>query len=300
MTETALPAPAVRAWVGPLMLLGGGVVIGFAPIGLRLGLDDLGPQAIAFWRYAFAFPVLVLLFAAVERRLPKAPDKFILIAGTCFAVDMGLWHFALTQTSVANATFLVNLGNVAVGFTAWFFLKERPKTIWFWAVLLAVIGAAALSLGGKTGGQTSLRGDVIALGAAIAVSGYLLFSKLARRTFSGLEAIMWLTMVEILVAGVIVALSGEAFFPAALSGFAAPFFLGVCVHVAGQGLIISGLGRTPTAIAGVLVLIQPVVAAAVSWQMFHEPMTSVQAAGSALILFAVWLSQTGRRPQAVD
>lgn len=300
MTDAILPAPAIRTWTGPLMLFCGGIAIGFAPIGMRLGLDDLGPQAIAFWRYAFAFPVLVLLFAGVERRWPKAPDKFILIAGTCFAVDMALWHWALTETSVANATFLVNLGSVAVGFTAWFFLKEKPRTVWFWAVPLAIAGAAALSLGGTPGGQASLKGDLIALGAAIAVSGYLLFSKLARRTFSGLEAIMWLTLVEILVGGVIVALSGESFLPADLSGLAAPLLLGLGAHVAGQGLIVAGLGRTPASIAGVLVLIQPVVAAAVSWQLFNEPMTALQAGGSALILFAVWLSQSGRRPQAID
>ena len=53
---TALPAASVatrldsHALAGPLMVLAGGICIGFAPIGLRLGLDDLGPQAIAFWR----------------------------------------------------------------------------------------------------------------------------------------------------------------------------------------------------------------------------------------------------------
>ena len=53
------------------MVLMGGICIGFAPIGLRLGLDDLGPQAIAFWRYTFAMPVLFLLVLLVERRLPR-------------------------------------------------------------------------------------------------------------------------------------------------------------------------------------------------------------------------------------
>ena len=50
MTSTEMTAPARREWLGVLMLVGGAVAIGFAPIGLRLGLDDLGPQAIAFWR----------------------------------------------------------------------------------------------------------------------------------------------------------------------------------------------------------------------------------------------------------
>ena len=69
MSDTPSGA-STSAWFGPLMVLMGGICIGFAPIGLRLGLDDLGPQAIAFWRYTFAMPVLFLLVLLVERRLP--------------------------------------------------------------------------------------------------------------------------------------------------------------------------------------------------------------------------------------
>ena len=84
------------AWYGPLLVLGGGVCIGLAPIGLRLGLDDLGPQAIAFWRYTLALPFLFLLVIATKRRLPAKPNRFVVIAGTFFALDIGLWHWALT------------------------------------------------------------------------------------------------------------------------------------------------------------------------------------------------------------
>ena len=72
-----------------------------------------------------------------------------------------------------------------------------------------------------------------------------------------------------------------------------PLFLALIVQVAGQGLIITGLGRTPAAVAGVLVLVQPVVAAAISWQLFDEPLTALQPAGAGAILIAVWLSQQG-------
>jgi drug/metabolite transporter (DMT)-like permease len=75
----------------------------------------------------------------------------------------------------------------------------------------------------------------------------------------------------------------------------APLALAIVVQVAGQGLIISGLGSTDTAVAGILVLAQPVVAAAISWSLFKEPMTTIQAAGAAAILVAVWLAQQKQR-----
>ncbi|MEM1389880.1 MAG: DMT family transporter [Pseudomonadota bacterium] len=278
-------------WFGPLMVFAGGVSIGFAPIGLRLGLDELGPQAIAFWRYLFALPVLFILAVLVNRRLPAKPNPYIVIAGTCFALDIGLWHWALTYTTVANATFIVNLGNVCVGLTAWVFLKERPTLIWAVAVLIAIAGAAALSLGGEAGGKADIRGDLLALAAAVLVSCYMVASKVARQTISGLDTIFWLTAVEIVVAGILVLAFRESFLPPAMTGFLAPLFLAIIVQIGGQALIITGLGHTPAAIAGVLVLVQPVIAAGISWHLFDEPLTALQAGGAAFILFGIYLSQ---------
>ncbi|MEL7102901.1 MAG: DMT family transporter [Pseudomonadota bacterium] len=282
-------------WFGPLMVFLGGACIGLAPIGLRLGLDDLGPQAIAFWRFALAAPVLFLIALVVNRRLPAKPNKFIIIAGTCFASQIALWHWALTLTTVANSTFIVNIGNICVGLTAWIFLKERPTKTWLLAVLIAIVGAAALSLGGAEGGKTDLRGDLLAFAAAILVSCYVVASKVARRTLSGIEAIFWLTFVEMLVAAMIVVGFGEDFFPASLSGLLVPLFLALVVQIGGQGLIITGLGHTPAALAGILIVVQPVVAAAISWQLFNEPLAPLQAGGGFLILVGILISQRGTR-----
>lgn len=282
-------------WFGPLMVLLGGTFIGLAPIGLRLGLDDLGPQAIAFWRFTFALPVLFLMVLVLQRRLPSTPNRFVILAGVLFATQIALWHWSLTYTTVANSTFIVNLGNVCVGLTVWIFLKERPGWIWALAVLIAMAGAGALSLGGPVDGKSDLRGDVLALGAAVFVSCYIVASSVARRSLGGLETIFWLTLVESFVALLIVFGSGERFFPAKLSGFSVPLFLALFAHIGGQGLIILGLGHTPAAIAGILVLVQPVVAAAISWQLFDEPLTLIQASGGFMILLGIFVAQQGRR-----
>jgi len=290
--------PQRALWFGPLMVLMGGMSIGLAPIGLRLGLDELGPQAIAFWRYVFACPILFLLLVLVQKRLPAKPNKFIIIAGTCFALDIGLWHWSLTMTTVANATFIVNLGNIGVGLTAWLFLRERPNKMWLPAALIAMAGAAALSLGGGIDGKTDLRGDVLALGAAALVSCYIVAAKVARRSLNGLETIFWLTVVEVVVAGLMVIGFQEKFLPAELTGFLVPLFLAIFVQIGGQGLIITGLGHTPAAIAGVLILVQPVIAAAISWKLFDEPLAPIQAGGGFLILVGIFVSQRGNQRAA--
>jgi drug/metabolite transporter (DMT)-like permease len=299
MSETLQPAPAaahpLSAWIGPLSVLAGGVCIGFAPIGLRLGLSygEFGPQAIALWRYTLAVPVLFAICLTLERRAPTPPTPMIVLAGACFALDIGLWHWALERTTVANATFIVNLGNIGVGLAAWLFLKERPTVNWLVAVLIAVTGAGFLSLAGTPGGKTDLGGDLLALCAALMVAGYMLCSKLARGKLSAIDAIFWLTLTEMCVAAVMTLASGERLVPTAPMDLAAPLFLALVVQVGGQGLIIFGLGRTPAAIAGVLILVQPVTAAAISWQLFEEPLNTFQGFGALLILAGVMIAQRG-------
>lgn len=299
MSEPLQPAPVaahpLSAWIGPLSVLAGGVCIGFAPIGLRLGLSysELGPQAIALWRYTLAAPVLFAICVILEKRPPSRPTPMIVLAGVCFALDIGLWHWALERTTVANATFIVNLGNIGVGLAAWLFLKERPTVNWLVAVVIAVTGAGFLSLAGTPGGKTDLSGDLLALCAALMVAGYMLFSKLARGKLSAIDAIFWLTVTEVCTAVMLTLTSGERLLPTSLTDLAAPAFLALVVQIGGQGLIIFGLGRTPAAIAGVLVLIQPVTAAAISWQLFDEPLNTFQGFGALLILAGVMIAQRG-------
>ncbi len=291
---------SAQNWKGPLTVFAGGVCIGFAPVGLRLGLDDLGPQAIAFWRYLFALPILLVLVFAINKRRPARPNILVILAGIFFALDIALWHWGLSITTVANATFLVSLGNLGVGFLAWIVMRERPAPLWFLAILVAIIGAAGLSLGGGETGKGVLRGDLLALAAACLVSAYMLCSKLARKSLSGIETIFWLTLVELCVGAFCVKLAGENFMPSTPSGFIVPLFLAIVVQVAGQGLIITGLGNTPASIAGVLVVVQPVIAAAIAWSLFDEPLTMIQLGGGLLILLAIWLSQIQRpKPAAI-
>jgi len=282
------------------MIVAGGICIGFAPIGLRLGLDDLGPQAIAFWRYVFALPILFALACIANKGFPRKPNRFVVLAGICFTCNIALWHWGLEITSVANATFLVNCGNALVGFAAWLFLGERPARIWFFAILIALSGAAILTrygTGTPMPGASDIPayyGDLLAVAAAVFVGLYMLSAKLACRTLRGLETIFWITAVEICVAALFVLGSGESFMPQQVTGFQIPLFLALAVQVAGQGLIVVGLGKTPAGIAGLLVVVQPVVAAAAAWLLFSEPLTIIQICGAMLILSGIWLVQQGR------
>ena len=291
-------------WQGPLILLLGGICIGFAPILLRIGVgeggsNNLGPQAVAFWRFIFAIPILLGINFVINRRFLSRPNRHAILAGVFFAINIGLWHWGLTITTVANATFIVGLGNMLAGVTAWIIIKERPTNMWALAVSIAILGAALLSLGGGSDetAKSDVRGDALALAAAVMVSCYVVFGKLARQKLSAIDVITWATITEAGVSALLVGLSNvipvmptEALWPATMQALVVPALLAIVVQTMGQGLIILGLGKTSAAVAGVMIVVQPVTAAAIAWVLFKEPLVGFQVLGAGLILLGVFIA----------
>ncbi|HEV7691268.1 MAG TPA: DMT family transporter [Hyphomonadaceae bacterium] len=279
---------STRPWLGPLLVTCGAIAIGYAPIGLRL--SEFGPQATAFWRFAFALPLILAVIYGSGGKLEK-PSMLSLVAGLFFGFDIVFWHASLVLTSVANATFLVNLGNAAVGVVAWIVLKERPGKTWGFAIAIALVGALLLSRGaaGETAG--AVQGDLLALLAAIMVGLYLFFAKLARRTSSAMNVLFWSTATTLAVTFFAALLRNEPMIPPEPGWLVVPLTLAIFAHVLGQGLIVAGVGRTPAALAGILLLIQPVAAGLIAWPLFREMLTPLQIFGACLILAGVWLGE---------
>ncbi len=289
---TSPPSPNANPWplLGPLMVAAGAIAVGYAPIGLRL--SEFGPQATAFWRFLIALPLLAILAFSFEGGI-RRPSIYSLLTGLFFALDIAFWHAALVRTSVANATFIVNLGAIAVGLIAWLALKERPSRLWPIAAIVAVAGAWLLSSGASKGGVGNLEGDLLACIAASALAFYFLFAKLARRKESPINVLFWATVVEVAVSLSAALLTGEQLAPPSLSWFIAPISLAIVAHAAGQALIIAGFGRTTAGLGGLLILLQPITSALAAAGLFHENLGEIQLAGAALILAGVWLA--GRR-----
>jgi drug/metabolite transporter (DMT)-like permease len=277
-------------WIGPLMMFAGAVAIGYAPIGLRM--SEFGPQATGFWRFLIALPLIAGVIYAQGGRLGH-PSLLSLIAGTFFGLDIAFWHASLIMTSVANATFIVNLGTAAVGLVAWIALKERPTKLWPLAIGTALLGALLLSRGAEGEDAGALQGDLLALLAAVMVGLYLFVAKLARRTESAMNVLFWSTAATLVVSTIATLVKQERLEPVDWTWLITPFFLALIAHLLGQGLIVAGVGRTPAALAGLLLLIQPVASALAAWPLFGEALSPVQMAGAALILVGVWLA--GRR-----
>ena len=278
-----------------LVLIAGACVIGCGPVLVRLA--GAGPAAVGFWRLAFALPLLAVLARGQAQEGGGGWSRAVVLAGLFFAADIACWHYGIHYTSVANATVLSNLTPILLTAFAWLVFRERPSGLFTAGMAAGVGGAVAMALakgGGSGPGNNPHLGDALSAVTAIWYAGYFLCVRDARRR-AGAAAVMWRSSLVAAPAVLVIALVlREPLWPVAAIGWAACAGLGL-MHVTGQGAIAWSLGRLPPELAGVVVLIQPVVAALLGWAVFGEAVTPWQAAGGALALGGVVLAQAGAK-----
>ncbi len=281
-----------------LILLAAACVLGLAPILVRL--TETGPAAAGFWRFLFAMPLLLLLTARPGGEGIGKPSKWMMLAGLFFALDLSFWHYGIVMTSVANATVLCNLTPVVVTLFGWIVFRDRPRPLFILALVLAMGGAFAMAAAASgSQGTNPLLGDLFSLSVSLWYSGYFLAVKAARSSAGAMRVTLWATGVGVPLLGAVSLLLGESMIPASASGWAACVGLGI-MHVVGQGGVAWSLGKLPAAITAVTILIQPIVAGLLSWWIFGETLTPIQALGGALVLVAIVLAQWSTRKPGPD
>jgi len=275
-----------------ITLLAGGVAIGLAPIFARF--SDVGPLATGGYRLAIAVLSALALLAARARTPRVKPGRQDLLvgglAGLFFAGDLACYFTALTLTSVAHATLLINLAPVFALLGGLVFLRERPQASTVLGMAVALGGAALLALAGRGSGVVTLTGDLIALAGASFYGAYLVSLKRARTSVSP-QVLMLISgatgAVVMLPAGILV---GEAWVPASLVGILALIGLGTVAHTLGHGLISQSLSVLPVGYAAVVLLIQPTFAAVAAWLIFDERLGALELLGAVITLAGIMVA----------
>jgi drug/metabolite transporter (DMT)-like permease len=279
-----------------LSLLSGGVSIGFA--GILMRVSDVSPVASAFWRMALAVPLL-WVWAFTTQTQDKASgkrtgiDKVVLLAGLCFACDLGVWHLSLHYTTVANATLLANLAPVLIALWMWLVHRTRFARIFLIGMFIALVGAIMLIGPNAVIGGDKLLGDGLGLGTAVFYATYLLVVKNARDTYSTARLMAWSSTITALALLPFALTMTGAFWPATVPGWLPLLGLAIICQIGGQSVIAYALAHLPATLSSVSLLIQPLTATIAAWIIFQEVMSPIQILGGLALILGIYLSKRG-------
>ena len=270
-------------------LVAGGVGIAFAPIFVRW--SETGPLSTAFWRLALAAPLMAFW---AERRLPSRREALRLaVPGLFFAADLGVWHWSIRFTTVANATLLANFAPVLVTLGGYLFFRRTFGRLFLVGMVVAILGTVLLVGVGRT---RSLRGDALGLLTAVFYAGYILSVSRVRERHSTATVLVWSASAAAVVLLPPCLLTGERILPETGTGWLDLLGLALVSHVGGQGLIAYALRHLPASFSSVTLLVQPVGAMLLAWWFFGEAMGPVQGLGAAVVVAGILLARAGSRP----
>ncbi len=144
------------------------------------------PAAVtAFWRLALSVGILLpILLYRGDWRDWRALDwrdvSLLVVSGLCLAFHFLAWFRSLDFTSVASSTVLVSTHPLFVGLLSARLLRERPTRREWFGLALAVAGALVIGWGGFRAGADPLRGDLLAISAAVFAALYFIAGRRLR------------------------------------------------------------------------------------------------------------------------
>ncbi len=145
-------------------------VLAVIPDSLVVRLVETDGLTFMFVRSGLAGIMIALFTLALYRRKTVQAYRNLGLAGLQYGVLLSIATFCfiygLRLTSVANALFIVSTSPIFAALASWAFLGERFSPRMIWTTIFALIGIAIIAAGSHSGGQSSLLGDAIALGAA--------------------------------------------------------------------------------------------------------------------------------------
>lgn len=264
-------------------------------IGLKAGLAPIG---FVLLRFLIAAAVLTAICLAMGRfRAELLRDKWIwwlcLVNATGYVAQFA----GQASTTASKAALLVNINVLFTALLAGVFLGERVgRGVWA-ACGIGVLGLFLLTTNGDPrvvlGPSTELRGDVLTFMTGVSWTFYILIAKaymtrnpgldiLAFTTATFLVSLPFLAGAALLVEGWSAPHGGPAWF--------AILYLALLPTIVAHLLWQGGLQRVTANSSALLLLLEVVVAVAISVPLLGERMGTVSAVGALLILVAILIA----------
>jgi len=267
-----------------------GALFGTGAIFLRL-LEGFNVFSKALWRLIIASIFLALLLIVLKRplvrNLLRKSLSQILVLGVLLGLHFIFFVSAVSDTTILNATVLVNTTPIWSMFVSSFFFKLKPSRLAVLGILASFVGVSVITFGDISSrvGAMSLKGDLEAIFAAVVEAFYLSYGRDTRRKLPLLSL-----MLTIYVVSAFAVLIGAAVTNSNINFPTQPSLI----------LLIIGMGLLPTAIAhtfyfsslshlksfetATMALLEPIGATLLGILIFAEVPATIFVLGAVLVL----------------
>lgn len=283
------------------------LAVSTASIFIRFAQKEAPSLAIAALRLTFASvalaPVALTRYRGELRALTRRELLLGLASGLFLGLHFATWITSLEYTTVASSVVLVSTAPLWVALLSPLFLKERLSPIAFIGLGMALIGGALIALSGACTWQhrpscagfasvlagQDMRGDMLALAGAWAVTGYLMIGRSLRARINLIPYIFLvysMAAVSLLIAMAVARVPALGYQPVTYVWL---LLLALLPQLVGHSTYNWALRFLPAAIVAITTLGEPVGSAILAYFLLHERPSLAVLAGGALILAGIYV-----------
>lgn len=271
----------------PILVMGGIISVQVGAAFAKQLFDQAGPTGVVTLRLAFSAALLLVLWPPRQRLTPEAIGVVL-----AFGTVLGLMNFSIYQSfariPLGMAVTIEFLGPLVVALIG---SRRWRDTLW---ALLAGAGVVLLTEGGS--GAVNWVGVLYALVAGACWAGYILLgARMGQHTPGGLGLALGTVWAALLIVPFGAAESGAALLSPQL--LAVGFAVAVLSSVLPYSLEIEALRRMPTRVFGVLMSLEPAVAALAGLAVLGELLSWTQwLAVACVVVASIGATRTSKVP----
>ena len=275
---------------GPFLVFLGACTLSFGGLIVK-SFEGANLWQILFWRSVF-FSIVVLFFLLLnyKKNFFNSIYKIGLpgfFGGIVLSCGYAGYVFAMYNTTVANANFIIQTQTIFLAIFGYIFLKEKISILTITSIVLAFSGIFLMLGGSLNSGQ--MIGNIAAFIMPISFAVLIL----TVRKYPNVDMIPLQ-----LIAGIGAIILGY-FFSSQIIVSSYDIFLGFIAGFFQVGLgfifITVGAKTTPSALVGIIMLTEAILGPLWAWLFIHETPPLVVLVGGSIVLFAVVLQFFNRK-----
>ena len=289
-----MSASPFQRFVPFLAVLGSVTALGVGTSWAKQALFPVvGAQGTTAVRVGLSALLMLMLWRPWRWRLSRADAQAVALYGAALGAMNLMFYLSLQTLPFGLAVAIEFAGPLAVAI--W---SSRRAVDFVW-VALAIVGLALLLPLGLSGSTLDPLGVLYAVGAAVFWALYIVFGKRAGHLHAGQSVSLGLLVAALVVVPVGVAHAGAALLSPSV------LLVGVAVAAISSALPISlemmALKRLPKEAFGIMISMEPAVAALVAMALLGEHLSVVQWLAIGCIMVAsMGSAMTAARPAAAD
>ena len=274
----------IRKLPGPFLIFLGACSLSFGGLIVK-SFEGATLWQILFWRTVF-FLIVISLYLALTYKKQVFRSFYNLgfpgfFGGFILSLGFSGYVFAMYNTTVANANFIIQTQTIFLAVFGYFFLKEKISAITLTSIILAISGillmvGSSLSPGQMSGNIAAFIMPISFATLILVVRKYPTVDMVPAQFVAGIFALL----IGYLMSEKIMISTNDIFL-----GFLAGFLqLGL-----GFIFITIGAQRTPSAMVGVIMLTEAVLGPLWAWLFINEQPPFIVIIGGSIVIFAVLL-----------